>query len=160
MPRRCTYPGCYNECIQNRKKGRLRRNAVSPKVKIQRFTYQYHDSGFGVSIQTAVPGNHGEIKSRTNDGVVCIDSTFMIQACAKGGGRGGTCPPRFWQIRRPPKIFRLWHMPADYHGFQPKREHAYTYMQIVYLSLTYFKRADSFETNDTRIFLNTYMKTS
>ena len=22
------------------------------------------------------------------------------QACAKGGGRGGTCPPRFWQIRR------------------------------------------------------------
>ena len=41
-----------------------------------------------------------------------------------GGGRGGTCPPRFWQIRRrrrqaatrritvcPPQIFRLWHMP-------------------------------------------------
>ena len=66
-------------------------------------------------------GNHGEIKSGTNDGVVCIDSTFM----------------------------------TDYQGFQPKREHAYTYMQIVYLSLTYFKRADSFETNDTKIFLNT-----
>ena len=138
MPRRCTYPGCYNECIQNRKKGRLRRNAVSPKVKIQRFTYQYHDSGFGVSIQTAVPniepyfrkkigtlfyvsigittfltGNHGEKKSGTNDGVVC--STFMIIMVSSPKGS----------------------MPI------------LTYMQIVYLSLTYFKRAD-----DTRIFEN------
>ena len=65
-------------------------------------------------------GNHGgEIKSGTNDGVVCIDSTFMITMVSspKGG------------------------MPI--------------LMQIVYLWLTYFKRADSFETNDTKIFLNT-----
>ena len=119
MPRRCTYPGCYNECIQNRKKGRLRRNAVSPKVKIQRFTYQYHDIGFGVSIQTAVPNiepyfrkkictlfcisigissfwletmviMEGEIKSGTNDGVVCILNFY------------------------------------DYHGVHPKRGYVYT----------------------------------
>ena len=55
----------------------------------------------------------GEIKSGTNDGVVCIDSIFMITMVSspKGG------------------------MPI--------------FMQIVYLSLTYFKRADSFLPNDS-----------
>ena len=41
---------------------------------------------FTVSI--GIPtGNHGEIKSGTNDGVVCIDSTFMITMVSspKGG---------------------------------------------------------------------------